>query len=538
MIVADLIVKCLQKENVDTIFGYPGGHILPVYESVRRSEIKHVLVRNEQSAVHNANGYARTSGKAGICMATSGPGATNMITGISTAYLDSVPLVIITGQVPLDEIGGDFFQEADIIGSTEPFTKYNYLVKNKEEIPNVIKKAFKIATTGRPGPVLIDIPKDIQEQKVRSYEYPDDIFIKGYNPVFQGHIGQIKRAANNIKKAKRPVICCGGGVISSDAKEEVAELAEKTGIPVLSTFMGLGSFDQTKPEYVGMIGMHGEPYSNRVMKESDLVIVIGSKVADRSKMGTTAKNKRIIQIDIDSAEIGKNLAVDIPIVGDAKNILSQIIEKLDKKPEIDEWKERVEEIIENTRFYEDKTSLVNPKKAMKFVSDIMNEDTILVTDVGQNQFWAARNFKFYGNRQLLGSGGLGTMGYSLSASIGAKIGKPESPVVAVMGDGGIQMLLAELGVVKEQNLDIKIIVFNNSRLGMVKELQEKNFGKSCVFGTVFTESPDFEKIAEAYGIKSKKVKNNEEFEEAFKEAQESGEAYLIEALVEEDFKTL
>ncbi|MDO5707915.1 MAG: biosynthetic-type acetolactate synthase large subunit [Andreesenia angusta] len=538
MIVADLIVKCLKKENVELVYGYPGGHILPVYESIRKQDMKHVLVRNEQSAVHNANGYARASKKVGVCLATSGPGATNMITGISTAYMDSVPLVIITGQVPLNQIGDDVFQEADIIGSTEPFTKYNYLVKNKDEVAGIIKKAFKIARTGRPGPVLIDIPKDIQLQKIRSYEYPDDIFIKGYNPVFEGHIGQIKRAANNIKKAKKPVICCGGGVLSSDAKEEVAELVRKTDIPVLVTFMGLCAFDQTNPNYIGMVGMHGENYSNKIIKESDLVIVIGSRVADRSKIDVTARSKKIIQIDIDSAEIGKNLSVDIPIVGDAKNILKDIIERIDKAPEISEWKEYICNLKGRYQEKIEETPLVNPKEAMKFASDNMSDNAILITDVGQNQFWAARNFKFYKDRMIFGSGGLGTMGYSLPASIGAKMGKPDSEVIAVMGDGGIQMLLAELGVVKEQNLDIKIIVFNNARLGMVKELQENSYGRPSVFGTIFTDSPDFEAIAKAFGLRGRTVKNNQEFEEAFKEAMDSKEAFLIEALVDSDFKTL
>ena len=538
MLVADVIVKCLEKEGVEVVYGYPGAQILPVYESMRKSDIKHVLVRNEQSSVHNANGYSRTSSKVGVCMATSGPGATNMITGISTAYMDSVPVVIITGQVPLKNIGDDLFQEADIIGSTEPFTKYNYLVKNKEEIPYIIKKAFHIANTGRKGPVLIDIPYDIQVQKVRSYEYPEEVDIKGYKPVYEGHIGQIKRAVSNIKRAKKPVICCGGGVLSSNSREELAELSEKTGIPVLTTFMGIGAFDQGSDNYMGMVGMHGKSYSNRIIKESDLVFVIGSRVADRSKMDITARNKKIIQIDIDPAEIGKNLNVDIPIVGDAKRILKEIIERLDKNLDINEWKEYVTKLKSEYKEDVEETSLVNPKECMKFVSEYTDSSAIVTVDVGQNQFWAANNYEFHTDRLLVGSGGLGTMGFSLPASIGAKMGAMDKQVIAVMGDGGIQMLLAELGVVKEQKLDIKIIVFNNDRLGMVRELQERVYGKQYIYATVFTDGPNFSEIAKGFGIKGIRVETDEEFEKAFKENIDTDEPVLIEALVNEDFKTL
>lgn len=537
MLVSDIIVKCLQREGVDVVFGYPGGHILPVYESIRKSDIKHVLVRNEQSAVHNANGYARVTSEVGVCIATSGPGATNMITGISTAYMDSVPIVVITGQVPLDDIGDDVFQEADIIGSTEPFTKYNYLVKSKEEIPVALKKAFHIARTGRPGPVVIDIPKDIQLQKMRSYEYPESVEIRGYNPVVEGHIGQIKRAVSNIKKAKKPIICCGGGVILSESKEEVEKFSAKTGIPVVTTLMGVGAYSHREENYMGMVGTHGQACANRAIKEADLVIVIGSRVADRSKLDITARDKKIIQIDIDSAEIGKNLNVSTPIVGDAKLILEEMLERTEPL-EIGEWRKHLFDLKAKCAESETETPDVNPKEAMKFVSRVMDDSAVLVADVGQNQFWATNQFEVYGERKILNSGGLGTMGYSLPAAIGAKFGAPESQVVSVMGDGGIQMLLAELGVITEQKLDIKLIVFNNSRLGMVKELQERDYGKGCEFGTVFTFTPSFEKIAEAYGIKSAKVCNNAEFEKAFEKAMESGEAFLIEALVDPDFKTL
>lgn len=537
MLVAEAIVKCLEREGVEVVFGYPGAHIAPIYDVMRERGMKHVLVRNEQSAAHNANGYSRASSKVGVCMATSGPGATNLITGIATAYMDSVPMVVITGQVPLKLIGTDVFQEADIIGATEPFTKYNRLIQSKEEVLEAIKEAFHIARTGRPGPVLLDIPEDIQIEKLEKFEYPEEVSIRGYNPVYEGHVGQIKRAVSRIKKAKRPVICSGGGIINADAKEELQAFADRLGIPVATTFMGTGSYPTRGENYIGAVGTHGDIYANKIVYEADLVIIVGSKVSDRSKLSNIADAATIIHIDIDSAEIGKNLDVDIPVVGDAKQIIAEIdsrIESLD----IEGWKEQAKSLKEQHKREVTVTKYVNPMEAMKFASRNMGEDLIVVTDVGQNQFWATKNFEMYGKRRLLGSGGLGTMGYSLPASIGAKFGSPESEVLCTVGDGGIQMLLAELGVITEEELDIKIVVFNNSRLGMVRELQDKRYGKGNTSGVVFEKSPNFVKIAEGYGIEGRRVSTDEEFREAFLDMMKSEKAFLIEAKVETEFETL
>ncbi|KNF09998.1 putative acetolactate synthase large subunit [Gottschalkia purinilytica] len=536
MLVADAIVKCLELENVEVIFGYPGGAVLPIYESLRKSSIKHILVRQEQSAAHNANGYARASSKVGVCMATSGPGATNLITGIATAYMDSVPLVVITGQVSSNLIGKDVFQEADIIGATEPFTKYNYLVKKAEDIPRIIKEAFYIASTGRPGPVLIDIPSDIQRQKI-DFQYPESVDIRGYKPVYEGHIGQIKRAIRKIKSSKKPVICAGGGIITSNAFKELEAFVEKSGIPVVNTLMGLGSFPSDSPYYIGMVGSHGHRYSNKVIDKSDLLIIIGARLADRSTIYENGKGADIIHIDIDSAEIGKKLSATIPVVGDAKNILKEMTDRIEIL-NLNEWFDEIKEIKEKYKSKKAECIYTNPREAMKLVSDIVDNNTILTADVGQNQFWAARNFSIKGNRRFITSGGLGTMGYSLPASIGAKIACPDKTVISVSGDAGIQMLLSELGVIKEYNLDIKIIVFNNSRLGMVRELQDLLYGKGNNSAVEINSSPDFVKIAEGYGIKGIKVSSNEEFEKNFKEIIKIKEAFLIECIVDSDFSTL
>lgn len=536
MIVSDAIIKSLEKEGVDVVFGYPGAAVCPIYESLRKSNINHVLVRQEQSAAHNASGYARVSGKVGVCIVTSGPGTTNLITGIATAYMDSIPIVIITGQVESNLIGKDVFQEVDTVGSTSSFTKHNYLVKKAEDIPRIIKEAFYIASTGRPGPVLIDIPSDIQKQYI-DFEYPTVVDIRGYKPTSEGHIGQIKKAIKKIKESKRPIVCAGGGVVLSNANKELQDFTKKVNLPVVITLMGIGAIETNSGNYYGMVGSHGHSYANEIVNKSDLIIVIGARIADRSTITQSARNTDIIHIDIDAAEIGKNLSADIPVVGDAKNILKALIERIDFTVS-EEWLKEAGEIKSNYNERKQDCKNVNPLKAIKFISDFSDDSTILTGDVGQNQIWCARNFEIKGERKFITSGGLGTMGYSLPASIGAKFGAPDKTVVSVMGDGGIQMLLAELGAIRENNLNINIVLFNNHRLGMVRELQDKNYGKGCTHGVEFKYSPDFIKIAEGFGIKGIRVNSNEEFEKAFKHSLIIDEGFLIEAMVDPDFSTI
>lgn len=539
MKVSDAIIKSLVNEGIDTVFGYPGGAVLPLYESLRTSDINHVLVRNEQSAAHCANSYARTTEKTGVCIATSGPGATNLITGIATAYMDSIPLVVITGQVKSTAIGKDVFQEADITGATEPFTKHNFLVKTPESILKIFKEAFYIASTGRPGPVLIDIPVDIQNMEIK-YEYPREVNIIGYKPTIKGHMGQIKRALTKLKSAKQPLICVGGGVLSSRASNELKSFIEKSRIPLIHTLMGLGSFPTNSPYYVGMVGSHGHGFSNKVVSEADLIMIIGGRVGDRFKSGFDFLNKNvdIIHVDIDPAEIGKNIDTAIPIVGDAKKILEIFIDKISPL-DTEKWIDRIEAIKKsNEKIHASTTDFVDARKALGYASNLLDENAILTADVGQNQFWAAHSFEIKGNRKFLTSGGLGTMGYSLPAAIGAKLAAPEKRVVCIVGDGGVQMALSELGTLSENCLNIIVIVFNNNKLGMVKELQDSHYGKTKRFGSAFKLNPDFVKIAEAYGLSGKKVASNYEFEEAFKEALESDKGYLIECKVDSEYSTL
>ncbi|MCT4618434.1 MAG: biosynthetic-type acetolactate synthase large subunit [Marinisporobacter sp.] len=534
---SDAIIKSLEEEKVHMIFGYPGGAVLPFYDSLRNSNIEHVLVRHEQSAAHSASGYARGTGKVGVCTATSGPGATNLITGIATAYMDSIPLVIITGQVNSNFIGKDVFQEADITGATEPFTKHNYLVKNAEDLPKIIKEAFYIASSGRPGPVLIDIPVDIQQEQIK-YDYPKSVNITGYKPTYEGHAGQIKRALQRLKSSKKPLICVGGGIICAKASKELKAFSEKAKIPVVHTLMGIGALPSDSPYYVGMVGSHGHSFSNQVVMESDLLMIIGTRVGDRATAGMKLLNEKqnVIHVDIDPAEVGKNIDTTIPIVGDAKNILKQFLNKCTAL-QTDKWLEKINEMKKNEPEKIIPTNAINPKEALKFLSQVVDDDVILTADVGQNQIWTARNFEIKGNRKFFTSGGLGTMGYSLPAAIGAKLAIPEKTVISVVGDGGFQMSLSELGTILENDLNIIILLFNNSRLGMVRELQDIHY-EGKYFGVSLNKNPNFVKIAEAYGLSGKKVTTQEEFEKALQEALASEKGYFIECVVDSDFSTI
>jgi acetolactate synthase-1/2/3 large subunit len=532
----DAIVECLKKESVNLVFGYPGAAIMPLYDALRRSDIEHILVRQEQAAAHCASGYARTSGKVGVCIATSGPGATNLITGIATAYMDSIPLVAITGQVKSTLIGRDVFQEVDITGATEPFVKHSYLIKNSKDIPRIIKEAFHIAKTGRPGPVLIDIPSDILVEDIDFY-YDEEVNIRGYKPTFVGHVGQVKRAFKRLEKSKKPVICIGGGIITANAEKELADFVEKAKIPVVCTLMGLGGIDHSSPYYIGMIGSHGHNYANRAVAEADVIVFIGARLGDRA----TGENKLfknnpdIIHIDIDPAEIGKNLGTSIPIVGDAKNVLNQLLE-LVRPLKTEDWIDYLTNLKRNHKKASEDNDYVNPKYAIELLSDMLDDNAILVGDVGQNQIWVALNYKVTSERKFFISGGLGTMGYSLPAAIGSAIADKKRQVVAVMGDGGFQMSLQELATIKQNKLKVIILLFNNEGLGMVREMQYRTYKSE--YAVDLSSNPDFIKLAEAYGIQGKIVKNNEGLKEAFDEAINSKGTFLIECMVNPKESTL
>ena len=502
---AEIMVRCLENERVGLVFGYPGAAICPFYDSLSRSSIRHVLVRQEQNAAHAASGYARAAGAPGVCVATSGPGAANLITGIATAYMDSVPLIAITGQVNQWLLGRDVFQEADITGACESFTKHSYLVKSAADLPRVFKEAFHIASTGRPGPVLIDVPVDVQNQEAERFAYPQKAEIAGYRPRTQGHALQIRRAAEAIRKAERPLIVCGGGVVSAGARDELTAFSEKNRIPVVSTMMGLGVMPMDSPLYLGMIGMHGHGNANRAMNDADLILLCGARVGDRavSDPERITAGAAVIHIDIDPAEIGKNMAADIPIVGDIRLVLKSLAQQVERTEEPDGWADRLR--LEKERRVpggapREGTGFVEPRSFLRALSGMMEENAILVSDVGQNQIWAASNFNVKRGR-FLTSGGLGTMGYSLPAAIGAKLAKPERQVVCVCGDGAFQMSMCELATLGECGADIKIVLMQNRRLGMVRELQDRLYGGRCP-ATELNGDPDFVALAGAYGIRS------------------------------------
>lgn len=539
MKVSDAIVQFLESKDISTVFGYPGGAVLPLYESLRTSSIQHVLVRNEQSAAHAASGFSRAKKTTGVCIATSGPGATNLITGIATAYMDSIPMVIITGQVRTPMIGKDSFQEADIIGATEAFTKHNYLVRNPDDMIPILQEAFFIASTGRPGPVLIDVPRDIFDAH-SSYHVPKDPEILGYKPTMQGHDGQLKKVIQRIKKAKRPLIYAGGGVIQSRSEELLQSFSKKTGIPVVNTLMGIGSMPMDSERYIGMVGFHGNKLAQASLNQSDLVIIIGARMSDRATLNfkAIAPTTEVVHIDVDPAEIGKIVEHHVPIVGDAYAVLKNLN---DKAPDLSfsSWLKEIEAMRTfNPVMTLEASKTVNPKTALRILSTLLDDDAIITADVGQNQIWTAKNFTFSGKRSLLTSGGLGTMGYSLSAGIGAKLAVCNKQVVSVMGDGGFQMFLSEMATLAELALPMIVLVFNNNRLGMVRELQDKAYGKSKTFAIDFQKNPNFIKLAEAFGIEGYKITSNDQLESTFKTALLSQEPVFIECVVDSDFDTL
>lgn len=537
---AQAIVRGLELEGVNTVFGYPGATICPVYDTLLDSPIRHILVRQEQGAAHMASGYSRVTGKTGVCIVTSGPGATNLITGIATAYMDSIPMVAITGQVPTDLIGRDVFQEVDITGATAPFCKHNYLVKKAEDIPRIIKDAFYIASTGRPGPVLIDVPIDVQQREI-SFNYPKNVDIKGYKPKFKGHTMQIKKAAEAINKARCPVICAGGGVLTADASRELINLAEKAGMPVANTLMGKGCIPYNHDLYLGMVGSHGVSAANQAIRNSDMLIIIGARVGDRA-MGTNydfARDTVVIHIDIDPAEIGKNIEVSIPIVGDVKAVLGELV-KLVRKKENNQWINKVkswkkDNQIEFTNMEEGQ--YVKPQYVLSLMSELAGDDAVITTEVGQNQIWAANYYKTSRPKTFITSGGLGTMGYGLSAAIGAKIARPDSKVIVIAGDGSFQMNMQELGTIKQNNVGVKIALFNNHRLGMVRELQKLKYcGRYSQ--VELTGNPDFVQLASAYGIEGMKVTQNSQVENALKRMLKDDKPFLVEFIIDPEESTL
>lgn len=535
---AEAMVECLKKEGVSVVFGYPGAAICPFYNALSISPIRHILVRQEQNAGHAASGYARISGKPGVCVVTSGPGATNVITAVASAYMDSIPVVIITGQVSSELLGRDVFQEVDITGATEPFTKHSYLVKNVEDIPRVFREAFHIASTGRPGPVLIDMPVDIQQKQISRFEYPDSVNIAGYKPSTRGHAVQVKRALAAIEKSKRPVICAGGGVFSSRSQKVLRRFAEKTQIPVVTTMMGIGALPSDYPLNLGMLGSHGTKPANTIIRETDLLILCGARVGDRamSRPGQIAEHATIIHIDIDPAEIGKNMPAHIPIVGDLKNILTHFEEETAYHAG-PEWTGRAIELKGLPAAETSPVSgYIDPKRFMELLSAAAPDDTVLVADVGQNQIWSANHFAVRSGR-FLTSGGMGTMGYSVSAAYGAKLAAPSKTAIAVCGDGSFQMQQMELATICQHHIDVKIIVMSNNRLGMVRELQ-KNLYDNNLFGVSLDGSPDFIKLAEAYGIPSERISHMEEADGAIRRLLSARGVSLLECVVNPEESSL
>lgn len=529
---AQILCESLVKEGVEVIFGFPGGAVLPLYDTLPQyPQLRHILVRHEQGAAHAADAYARVTGKAGVCLATSGPGATNLVTGIANACLDSSPVVAITGQVATPFVGKDAFQEVDITGITLPITKHNHLVLDVKELARVVKEAFHIAQAGRPGPVLIDIPRDVFQQETE-FVYPDKVDLPGYKPTLFGHPVQIKKAAEMINGAERPIIIAGRGVTVSKAFAELRELAEKVQIPVITTLLGIGCFPETHVLSFGMLGMHGMIYANKAVDNADVIVAIGMRFDDRATgvVSSFAPQARIIHIDIDPAEIGKNVRVNVPIVGDIKNVLEALNQQVVPRDHI-EWFNQLDQWRQEHPAIEIRESdALLPQYVIRQIYEFTQGDATIVTGVGQNQMWAAQFFFYDKPNRLVSSGGLGTMGFELPGAIGAKVGRPDETVWCIAGDGGFQMTIQELATIAQENLAIKIAIINNGYLGMVRQWQELFYRRRYVHTQL--SCPDFTKIAEAYGIPALRVKDKIEVTSAIQKAMEHQGPFLIDFAVE------
>lgn len=534
---AQAILESLRREEVDIVFGYPGGAVLDLYDAVYQAKFPHILTRHEQGAVHAADGYARATGKVGVCFATSGPGATNLITGIATANMDSIPMVCFTGQVGNPYIGKDSFQEADIVGITTPITKHNYLVKKVEQLPRVIKEAFFIARTGRPGPVVIDIAKDVFSTQFE-YEYPKSVNLRGYSGEFTGQEEEIVAAVEAIKNAKRPLFFIGGGMTLSGQSKLFREVVKMSSIPVICSLMGLGCVPSTDEGFLGMVGMHGSYAANMAVQKCDLLITLGARFDDRvtGKLSAFAPNAKIVHFEVDKAEINKNVPVDYPVFGDLRwsmpIFLNLMIRSMDDfESHIAEWREHVIAMNKEHPFsYKQNAETILPQQLIEKVSDLVDDDTIVVTDVGQHQMWAAQFFNSRKPRQFLTSGGLGTMGYGLPAAMGAKLAKPDQRVVVFTGDGSVMMNIQELATMADNNIDVKIVLLHNSVLGMVYQWQKLFYGHRFS-NTIMDTKVDFVKLAEAMGIKGVRIQGLEGFEENLKAALEGEGATLIDVIL-------
>lgn len=537
---AQILMQVLMDEGVDTIFGYPGGAVIDLYDEMEKTDIRHVLVRHEQGAVHAADGYARATGGVGVCMATSGPGATNTVTGIASAYMDSIPLVVITGQVPSHLIGNDAFQEVDIVGITRPCTKHNYLVNSAADLARIIREAFYIARSGRPGPVLIDIPKDVGSETV-TYQKPGPAKLKTYNPNYKPHKKQLKKVVSAIKKSQKPVIFAGGGVILSKASDALVYLARRTNMPVTMSLMGLGGFPGTDPLSLGMIGMHGTYRANMAVGDCDLLIAVGVRFDDRvtGKTDTFAAGAEIVHIDIDPTSIRKNVPVSIPVVGDCKSTLEELNHMLDEEAketifqERKPWIDQIADWKKTTPLAYQQEKIIKPQFVIEKLYEITKGDAIITTEVGQNQMWTAQYFHFDKPGHFITSGGLGVMGFGLPAAIGAQVACPDKLVIDVAGDGSIQMNTQELATAVQYKLPVKVVILNNGYLGMVRQWQELFYDKRYA-STTMEHAPDFVKLAEAYGAVGLRASTPEEVVPVLKKGIESNNTVVMDFVVEKE----